>query len=98
VGQVVQGTVTNTVDFGAFVDVGQGVEGLVHISEMPAGHSTLREIEPGAEIHVRVLEIDSDRRRISLSLRNVDYTIGLAMAAPDREKLAALQENDVPAE
>jgi small subunit ribosomal protein S1 len=68
---VVEGTVTNMVDFGAFVDLGQGIEGLVHISEMPAGESTLAELTSGSPISVRVLEIDHDRRRISLSLREV---------------------------
>jgi small subunit ribosomal protein S1 len=71
VGSVVQGTVTNVVDFGAFVNLGQSVEGLVHISETPAGKVTLGSLEPGSTIAVRVLEIDHDRRRISLSLRDV---------------------------
>jgi hypothetical protein len=71
VGHVVEGTVTSVVDFGVFVDLGQGVEGLVHISETLASETTLKELEPGSPIAVRVLEIDHDRRRISLSLRGV---------------------------
>jgi small subunit ribosomal protein S1 len=79
VGQVVEGTLANVVDFGAFVDLGQGVEGLVHISEMPAGEATLRELEPGSSISVRVLEIDDDRRRIALSLRGIAQTVSMSM-------------------
>jgi small subunit ribosomal protein S1 len=64
--------VTNVAEFGAFVDVGQGIEGLVHISETPAGRATLAESNPGSPISVRVLEVDNDRRRIALSLRGID--------------------------
>lgn len=74
-GQVVEGTVTNVKEFGAFVDVGEGVEGLVHISEMPTGKPTLEELPPGSMISVRVLEIDHDGRRIGLSLRNVANSV-----------------------
>jgi small subunit ribosomal protein S1 len=78
VGQIVEGTVTNTVDFGAFVDLGQGIEGLVHVSEMPARQATLVELQPGAPISVRVIEIDPDRRRIALSLRGINGTMAQA--------------------
>jgi small subunit ribosomal protein S1 len=71
VDQVVEGRVTNVVDFGAFVDVGQGVEGLVHTSEMPDGKATCAELGLQAPIRVRVLDIDQARRRLALSLRGV---------------------------
>jgi len=71
VDQVVEGRVTNVVDFGAFVDVGQGVEGLVHTSEMPRGAATCAELSREMPIEVRVLSIDSGRRRLALSLRGV---------------------------
>jgi small subunit ribosomal protein S1 len=77
-GQIVGGTVTNVVDFGAFVDLGQGIEGLVHISETPAGKATLAELNPGSPVTVRVLEIDQDRRRIALSLQGMDTTMSMA--------------------
>jgi len=67
-GDVTLGTVTNTADFGAFVDVGQGVEGLVHISQIPGGENALRALQRGKEVQVRVLRIDPCKRRISLSL------------------------------
>jgi small subunit ribosomal protein S1 len=77
-GQIVGGTVTNVVDFGAFVDLGQGIEGLVHISETPAGKATLDELNSGSPVTVRVLEIDQDRRRIAISLRGIGTTLSAA--------------------
>jgi small subunit ribosomal protein S1 len=71
VDQVVDGQVTNVVDFGAFVDVGQGVEGLVHTSEMPDGKATCASLSRKAPVRVRVLNIDPSRRRLALSLRGV---------------------------
>lgn len=68
-GDVVEGTITGVVEFGAFVDLGQGVEGLVHITEMPDGEQTKASLTPGSSVHVRALRIDPGRRRISLSLR-----------------------------
>jgi small subunit ribosomal protein S1 len=78
VGQLAEGAVTNVVNFGAFVDLGEGIEGLIHISEMPAGRATCSELESGSRIAVRVLEIDNDRRRISLSLRGTATTMSQA--------------------
>jgi small subunit ribosomal protein S1 len=71
VDQVVEGRVTNVVDFGAFVDVGRGVEGLVHTSEMPDGKATCGRLGPDAPIKVRVLNIDRAKRRLALSLLGV---------------------------
>jgi len=71
VGQVVEGTVTKVVKFGMFVDLGEGVEGLVHTSEMPGGETSYAELEPGSPIKIRVLEINRWRRRIALSLRGI---------------------------
>jgi small subunit ribosomal protein S1 len=68
-GDVVEGEVTNVVDFGAFVQVGEGVEGLVHISEMPDGEQTRDGLSSGDKVRVQVLGVDAQRRRISLSLR-----------------------------
>lgn len=68
---VVPGKVTRVVDFGAFVELEPGLEGLVHISEL-APHrvkSAGDVVKPGQEVQVRVLEIDKEARRISLSIR-----------------------------
>ena len=73
-GDELEGKVTKVVTFGAFVEILDGVEGLVHISELAAHHvENPREvIEPGQPVTVRVLEIDSERRRLSLSIKRVD--------------------------
>ena len=70
-GQLVYGRITKLVPFGAFVQVGDGIEGLVHISEMAAHHVDLPEqvVAPGEELWVKIIEIDLQRRRISLSIK-----------------------------
>jgi small subunit ribosomal protein S1 len=78
VGQVVQGTVINIADFGVFVGLDRGIEGLVHNSEMPSGAETRDELMAGAPIAVRVLEVDHDRRRIALSMRGIGGTMAQA--------------------
>jgi len=71
VGELVYGRVTKLVPFGAFVQVGEGIEGLVHISEMAAHHVEAAEelVTPGEELWVKIVEIDLERRRISLSIK-----------------------------
>src|SRR5437764_99927 len=71
VGELVYGKVTKLVPFGAFVQVGDGIEGLVHISEMAAHHVEAPEqvVTPGEELWVKIIDIDLDRRRISLSIK-----------------------------
>jgi small subunit ribosomal protein S1 len=71
VGDVVEGKVTKTVPFGAFVSVTDGVEGLVHVSEIAMHHVESPELEltVGQAVNVRITEIDDDRRRISLSIK-----------------------------
>jgi small subunit ribosomal protein S1 len=73
VGDELEGKVTKVVTFGAFVEIMDGVEGLVHISELAHHHvENPREIlEPGQDVRVKVLEIDSERRRLSLSVKRV---------------------------
>ena len=81
---VVPGKVTRVVDFGAFVELEPGLEGLVHISEL-APHrvkSAGDVVKPGQEIQVRVLEIDKDSRRISLSIRRATEPTPTATPAP----------------
>ena len=71
VGELVYGRVTKLVPFGAFVQVGDGIEGLVHISEMSAHHVDLPEqvVTPGEELWVKIIDLDLQRRRISLSIK-----------------------------
>jgi small subunit ribosomal protein S1 len=71
VGQIIDGSVTKTVPFGAFISVGEGVEGLVHVSEIAMHHVESPELELSIsqQVRVKVTEIDADRRRVSLSIK-----------------------------
>jgi small subunit ribosomal protein S1 len=71
-GEVVEGTVTGVAPFGAFVEIGKGVEGLVHTSEMPGGQATRSDLEPGAPVTVCVLEIDEEEHQVALRLQDAE--------------------------
>jgi small subunit ribosomal protein S1 len=79
-GQIVPGKVTKLVPFGAFVRVDEGIEGLVHISELAERHVEIPEqvVQVGDDVMVKIIDIDLERRRISLSLKQanegVDHT------------------------
>jgi small subunit ribosomal protein S1 len=81
-GDVLAGNVTKVVAFGAFVEILPGVEGLVHISELADHHveNPSEVVEPGATLDVKILEIDEERRRLSLSIKRVE---GQKMAMGD---------------
>jgi small subunit ribosomal protein S1 len=74
IGQIVPGKVTKLVPFGAFVRVADGIEGLVHISELAERHVEIPEqvVQVGSDVMVKVIDIDLDRRRISLSLKQAN--------------------------
>ncbi len=88
-GKTVKGLVSNIVDFGAFVDL-DGIDGLIHISELSWSHvnhpSELLSI--GQEVEVKVLEVDRDRQRISLGLKQTQ-------ADPWQRVLESYQQGDV---
>ena len=93
-GDVLEGTVTKVVAFGAFVEILPGVEGLVHISELADHHveNPSEVVEPGAKLNVKILEIDEDRRRLSLSIKRVE---GQNMPMQDLSaQIAAAQGHD----
>ena len=73
-GDVLEGKVTKVVTFGAFVEILPGVEGLVHISELADHHveNPSEVVEPGSTLNVKILEIDEERRRLSLSIKRVE--------------------------
>ena len=77
VGDELEGEVTKVVTFGSFVEILDGVEGLVHISELASHHvENPREVvQPGDPLRVKILEIDSERRRLSLSIKRVEGQI-----------------------
>ena len=91
---IVEGTVTKLVTFGAFVDLGEGVEGLVHISEMAKQHvdQPSQVCSVGDRVQVKVMEIDLDRRRISLSMKAAAETLGTEV------EVKPLPESDKPVE
>jgi small subunit ribosomal protein S1 len=105
VGDELEGEVTKVVAFGAFVEILQGVEGLVHISELAAHHvENPREVvAPGQHVIVKIIDIDADRRRLSLSMKRVSEHEPLlppiALVPGDKPFLAdeiAAEESGVP--
>jgi small subunit ribosomal protein S1 len=96
VGDELAGKVTKVVTFGAFVEILDGVEGLVHISELAGHHveSPREVVHPGDEIRVKILEIDSERRRLSLSAKRVEDQI-LPVARPDAPATEAASAEEI---
>ncbi|MGI5951389.1 MAG: 30S ribosomal protein S1 [Brooklawnia sp.] len=83
IGEIVPGKVTKLVPFGAFVRVEDGIEGLVHVSELAERHVEIPEqvVSVDDEVMVKIIDIDLDRRRISLSLKQAN--LGVDLAADD---------------
>lgn len=79
VGAIVDGKVTKVVPFGAFVALGENTEGLVHISEMAPRHieTPAQVVKVGDEVKVKVMEINPERRRISLSMKAAAAELGI---------------------
>jgi len=99
-GDLVEGVVTNLADFGAFVQLDEGVEGLIHITEIasPPPEDPRAVLRPGDRVLVRIVRIDPDRQRIGLSLRQVskrEQIEWLAQRAMEKEEK---QEEAPPAE
>jgi small subunit ribosomal protein S1 len=97
-GQLIEGVVTNVVDFGAFAEVEEGVEGLIHVSELaeaPISHPR-DVVKKGDLLLLRVIRIDTRRKRLGLSLKRVlesEWSEWAArLAAAEREKEAAEAE------
>lgn len=73
IGEIVSGVITNVVDFGAFARIEEGLEGLIHVSELAEGHflHPRNVVSEGQQIRARILSIDGRARRLGLSLRNL---------------------------
>jgi small subunit ribosomal protein S1 len=71
-GQIVTGTVTKIAPFGAFARIEDGIEGLIHLSELTPGTDPKSVLHEGAQLQLRILRIDAERRRLGLSLRQAD--------------------------
>ncbi len=98
-GDEVEGRVTKVVTFGAFVEIVPGVEGLVHISELAQHHvENPREVvSQGDLVRVVVLEIDGERRRLSLSMKRVEGGPVVIEAAPRTAEPASEEEDEIEA-
>src|SRR5207253_9820385 len=94
-GEVIAGTVTKLVPFGAFVRVGEGIEGLVHISELSDQHveSPEQVVQVGEQVRVKVVDVDVSRRRISLSIKRVGDEIA---AEPEIQAEMEAEAREVP--
>jgi small subunit ribosomal protein S1 len=71
IGQIIEGVITNVVDFGAFACIEEGLEGLIHVSELAEGHflHPRNVVSEGQQVKARILSIDNRARRLGLSLR-----------------------------
>ncbi|MCI9262920.1 MAG: S1 RNA-binding domain-containing protein, partial [Eggerthellaceae bacterium] len=94
VGTIVDGHVTKIVPFGAFVELGDSIEGLVHISEMAARHidTPAQVVKAGDDVKVKVMEINPDRRRISLSMKAAAEELGFEIEVDE-----SIQAEEKPA-
>jgi small subunit ribosomal protein S1 len=94
VGDIVEGVVTNVVKFGAFVGIEEGLEGLIHVSELGNGHflHPRNVLSEGERVRVRVIHIDAASRRLGLSLRRVSQQPqdGEEVAPETREAMSSV--------
>ena len=107
VNEIVHGRVTKLVSFGAFVEIEEGVEGLIHISELAQHHveDPSEIVRPGQDVNVKIIEIDPERRRLSLSLKRLEpeYRIHEDALGEEGEEyetaedFAVVEEGDVEA-
>ena len=88
---IVMGKVTRVVDFGAFIELEPGLEGLAHISELSERRirTAADAVKPGQEVKVRILEIDKEARRVSLSIRRAIEVV--PPPPPSPEQVAAVE-------
>ncbi|NLF10725.1 MAG: S1 RNA-binding domain-containing protein [Anaerolineaceae bacterium] len=102
-GQLVEGVVTNVVDFGAFAEIDEGIEGLIHVSELadaPISHPK-EVVKKGDLLLLRIIRIDARRKRLGLSLKRVleaEWAEWAARLAPPREEEAQAAEPEEPSE
>ena len=94
VGTIVDGKVTKIVPFGAFIELGNSIEGLVHISEMAGRHidTPAQVVKAGEDVKVKVMEINPERRRISLSMKAAAEELGFEIEVDE-----SIQAEEKPA-
>ncbi|NQV23584.1 MAG: S1 RNA-binding domain-containing protein [Rhodopirellula sp.] len=97
---VISGLVTRVTDFGAFIELEPGIEGLVHISELD--YKRVRKVTDvcrvGQEVSAKVVEFDQNRKRVSLSMKQLKEDPAIAEEAASQEELAKLNANRIPRE
>jgi small subunit ribosomal protein S1 len=104
VGQLVKGIVTKIAPFGAFARIEDGVEGLIHLSELLPGQDPKTALHEGQELTLRILRIESDRRRLGLSVRQaaepdqIQEAEGAIAAGEEGQPGAAGAQPEQPAE
>jgi len=105
IGDIVEAEITNLTDFGAFARIGEGIEGLIHVSELAEEkvEHPRNVVHRGQRITVRVISIDSERQRVGLSLKQVPMPLEETDAESEKQKAetASFAENamqDVPGE
>lgn len=88
VGEQVTGRVVRLVDFGAFVDIGAQSDGLLHISQLSNGYVShpSEVLKPGDEVQVRIMEVDFQRRRISLTMKGEEEALHVDLPEPVQEE------------
>jgi small subunit ribosomal protein S1 len=95
-GQVVSGVVTKIAPFGAFARIEDGIEGLIHMSELTPGMDPKANLHEGQQLQLRILRIDAERRRLGLSLRQADEMDAekttTEATLPEAESVAAAAE------
>jgi small subunit ribosomal protein S1 len=100
VGQIVTGVVTKIAPFGAFARIEDGIEGLIHLSELTPGVDPKTILHEGAQLQLRILRIDAERRRLGLSLRQVEEldTAEKETTTPEVPAEAEVPANNEPAQ
>ncbi|MBK5211347.1 MAG: 30S ribosomal protein S1 [Coriobacteriia bacterium] len=96
---IIEGKVTKLVPFGIFVELGNGVEGLVHISEMAKGHVETPDqvTSVGETVKIKVMDVDTDRRRISLSMRAAAEELGYEIEITSKPEVEEVPADEAPA-
>ncbi|MCK5237325.1 MAG: 30S ribosomal protein S1 [Deltaproteobacteria bacterium] len=92
-GMIVEGRVTGVADFGAFIELEQGLEGLVHISEINRGKQSGEELGVGDMVEVEVLNVDSDEKKVGLSIRKITVKAEPSTQTQGSEESAAITES-----
>jgi small subunit ribosomal protein S1 len=100
VGSIITGKVTRAVDFGAFVEIEPGLEGLVHISELSPSRvkQTTDVVKQGQEVQAKVMEVDPNARRMSLSIRRANEPVPVPPTPEEMAKAAAAKAAAAAAE